>query len=109
MILDPLFILAHEEADGGGGDAQGRDLVSLDDLPQPVGVGIIGGPLKNDKGPPMGHHANDLPGPHHPADVRNPEKDVRFFDVKIVSQLLHHLSQTPRMSMHGPFGTARSP
>ena len=105
--LHPLVPQADEEADGGGGDPEGGDLVALDDLPQAVGLGPVRRPLVDEVGPPVALDPDELPGAHHPADVGEPEEEVALPEVHGVADLFSHGGEAARVGVDRALGLSR--
>ena len=56
--------------------AEHVDAVPLDERPQPVGSGIVGRAVVEHERAAVGERADDLPRPHDPADVGEPEQPL---------------------------------
>ncbi len=105
--LGTVRALLHQEADGGGGDPEVGDAELGADLPKAARVRPVGDTLVEDDRGAEEVHADELPGPHHPADVGDPEEHVVRLDVECVAELLGHLRQDAAVRVDGSLRSAR--
>ena len=70
-----------------------RDAVPLDQLPEPVGLGIIGRALVDHERRAEHQRCPDRPRPHHPAEVGDPEEHVARLHVEAVRHILRALDR----------------
>ena len=64
----------HQRADERGRHAEHVDAMALDERPEPIGLGIVGRAVVEHERAAVGERADDLPRPHDPADVGEPEQ-----------------------------------
>lgn len=107
MPFDPIVTGPHQHPNSGRGDSKGRDPMPLDDVPEPVGLRTVGDPFNDQDGAAEKLHSDDHPGPHHPADVRQPEKLIVWFEIEVVTQFLSHLGQAASMGVDRSLRPAR--
>src|SRR3990172_1457086 len=95
----------HERPDGGGSGVENRDLVLLDDLPDAVVVGEIGGSLVDDAGSPVGKRpVDDVAVPRYPSYVGGTPVHVVGFQVEDVVVGSGHPGEVAALGMHDAFG-----
>ncbi len=70
VLVDVLVSPLHERPDRGGGGVEDGHPVVVDDLPETVEIGVVGGTLVDDRGGPVGQRpVDDVAVPGDPADV----------------------------------------
>ena len=94
-----------QRANQGRRTAQGNHAQARANLPKPIAGRMVGRAVEHHDRGPLLQAADDLPGPHHPADVRHPEKRFAGLRIEGMPNLLSHLRQTSGVGMHGAFGT----
>src|SRR4051794_13512858 len=88
MLCDPFIAIRHESADRRGRDAQQRDTVALNHVPDPIGLRELRGALVQKCRGAKNERAAKQPGAHHPAHIREPEHKV----VTLYVEALTHVS-----------------
>ena len=71
-----VVAVRHQRADQRRRHTEDRDAMALDERPQPVGTGVVGRAVVEHQRPAVGERADDLPRPHDPADVGEPEQPL---------------------------------
>ena len=98
--------VSHQRADERGRDAEHVDAVPLDERPEPVGTGIVGRAVVQHERAAVRERADDLPRPHDPADVGEPEQALARPEVDLERDLLGDLHEEAAVHVHRALGPA---
>ncbi|MBA7641690.1 hypothetical protein ES703_49375 [subsurface metagenome] len=107
--LYPFVPEALQHPVGGGGAPEVGDPELLHHGPDPVRLGVVDGALEDDVGASEVLGSYDLPGPHHPADVRDPYEDVPRLQVHVEVDLLGALEEGSGVGDDRPLRPPRRP
>ena len=101
----PLVSVPHHGPEGGGRGVEDVDLVLLHDLPETVGLGIVGNPLEHQAGGPCGQRTvNDVAVPGDPADIGGAPEDILIPVIKDPLEGGHDKEEVSRLGVENPFG-----
>ena len=82
------------------------DAVPLDERPQPVGAGEVGRAVVEHERAAVRERADDLPRPHDPADVGEPEQALARPQVGLERDLFGDLDEEAAVHVHRALGPA---
>ncbi len=111
MAFRELLAPFHEGSDGGRSRVQDGHLVVLDDLPESIGLGIVGGTLVDHRRRPVGEGSiDDVAVAGYPADIGGTPVDVGIgLDVEYQVVSGGHLGQIAALGVDDALGPARGP
>src|SRR6476661_9239347 len=93
MLPHDVLAVGDERPDGGWRDAEQRDAVTLDHLPETVRSGVVWRAFEQHDRRAEGETARDQPWSHHPAKVTEPENDIVFLYVEAVGEIVYGLDR----------------
>src|SRR5215218_6423521 len=102
MLCHPLIAIRHESADRRGRDAQERETVALNHVPNPIGLWKLGSALVQEGCGAKNEGAAKQPGAHHPAHIREPEHKVVTLYVEALTHVSGGLEWEARVGVHRP-------
>ena len=109
MVLDPFVSVLAERPDRGRRDAELRNSVSVDHLPEAVRLRVVWCTLVHHHRPAGRVVPDQRPRPHHPADVGDPEEPVGRLLVEAEVDLLGALREDARVGVDDPLRLAGGP
>ncbi len=98
----PVRTVRHQGADSRRGDPKHGDAVSLDQMPEPVRLGVVGGSLEQEQRRAEHESAADRPRTHHPAQVGQPEQDIVPLQIEAVGEIVGSLDREASVDMDRP-------
>ena len=104
-----LLARRDQRAHQRGGDPEVRDAVPFHHRPEPVGPGVVRGAVVQEHRRAERRRADDLPRPHDPAEVGEPEQQIAGSDVGLVRDLLGDLDEEPAVDVDGALRRAGGP
>ena len=98
----------HQRAHERRRHAEDRDAMPLDERPQPVGTRVVGRAVVEHERAAVRERADDLPRPHDPADVGEPEQPLAGPQVHLERDLLGDLDEEAAVHVHRALRAGRS-
>ena len=109
MLPHERLSVWHQGANEGRRETENRHSFLLDDLPEAVGRGPVGGALREHERRAERVAADHRPGPHDPAHVGHEVDDVSGAGVRLVTDLARDGDEEAPLHVHDSFRTAARP
>ena len=109
VLGDPVGAVRHERARGRRRDAEVRDAMPLAEVPEAIGLRIVGRALEEHDGRAVKQRARDEHRPHEPAEVGDPEHPGSVVHVEDVGPVVRVLDPEAALREHGALRPPRGP
>ncbi len=104
MLRHRRFAVLHEGPNSRGGQSEYGHSVLLHEFPEPPRVRPVWNALVEQARGSQREGSHDLPRPHHPAHVCQPEQRVLRLKIEVKRQVVGSLDGEAAVHVHRPFG-----